>query len=291
MHAQPDPKEVAWFAVGSVRCWPIVDGSFTYPTQWLFQNVDQARDELRRYGSQLDQVTTPYSCLLLETGTKRVLIDTGAGPLTPTTGHLLSRLGEHGFAAEDIDVVILTHAHPDHIGGAVDERGEAAFPNASYVMSAEEWRFWTSEHLDLSRIDLPAEIRDLLTSTAKRALTPLKTHLDLLEQPSEVVPGVHCVPAAGHTPGHLAVVIASGASQLLYAADAVLHPLNIEHPQWQTAFDLAPGQAADTRRKLLDRAAAEDLLFMAYHFPSGRPGQVRTKEHKWTWEPVDNRPT
>jgi len=266
MHAQPELQTGSSFHVGAIRCRLLVDGSFTYPSEWFFSNIAEARDELRSRGVSADQITTPYSCLLVEAGSKRVLIDTGAGPLAPTTGQLLSRLKESDIAASDIDVVILTHGHPDHIGGAVGRDGKPVFPNASYIMAESEWKFWTSEAIDYSQMAVPTEIKDLLLSTAKRMLPPLRPHVDLINGSTEVISGVHCVPAPGHTPGHLAVIITSGTEQLLYAADALLHPLQIEHPEWQSVFDFAPDQATDTRKKLLNRAAADDMLFMAYHF-------------------------
>lgn len=99
--------------------------------------------------------------------------------------------------------------------------------------------------------------------------------------------GIHAIPAPGHTPGHIAVLISSGSSQLLQLADAVLRPLHLELPDWQAVFDLVPERAGETRRALLDRAAAEQMMVMAYHFPFPGIGEVRTKEKgKWQWEPI-----
>ncbi len=287
MHTEAKLQTPHSFRIGKICCSPVVDGTFTYPANWFFRNITDAGEELRSRNLPSDEVTTPYSCLLVETGRKRVLIDTGAGPLAPTTGQVLSRLQKLGLSAEDIDVVILTHGHPDHIGGAVGADGKPAFTNARYVMTANEWNFWTSDQIDLSSASLPDDIKHLLVSFTRRALPPIRQQLELVERPCEIVTGVHCIPAPGHTPGHLAVLITSGRDQLLHAADAVLHPLHAEHPEWQSLFDLVPDDAATTRRKLLDRAATEDMLLMAYHFISLTPGKVRPKGDGWKWEPIN----
>ncbi len=287
MHTEPKLQTPLSLRIGEIRCSPLIDGTFTYPANWFFRNIADAREELRSRNLPLDEITTPYSCLLVETGTKRVLIDTGAGTLAPTTGQVLFRLQEHGLSAKDIDVVILTHGHPDHIGGAVGPDGKPAFPNARYVMTDNEWNFWTSDQIDLT-CSLPDDIKQLLVSVARRALPPIREQLELVERPCEIVTGVHCIPAPGHTPGHLAVLITSGRDQLLHAADAVLHPLHAEHPEWQSLFDLDPDDATTTRRKLLDRAATEDMLLMAYHFLIPNPGMVRPKREGWKWEPINS---
>jgi glyoxylase-like metal-dependent hydrolase (beta-lactamase superfamily II) len=92
---------------------------------------------------------------------------------------------------------------------------------------------------------------------------------------------------AGHTPGHIALLISSGGQQLLHMADTVLHPILMQHPEWRPAFDLLPDQAAATKRQILDRAAADQALVLAFHFPFPGLGRVVPEGQAWRWQPID----
>jgi glyoxylase-like metal-dependent hydrolase (beta-lactamase superfamily II) len=114
---------------------------------------------------------------------------------------------------------------------------------------------------------------------------PLKNHLELIEGEHEIVPGIYAIPAPGHTPGHLALVISSGTEQLLHVADAILDPLYVQHPDWRTVFDLSEAQASRTRAALLDRAAGRNTLVFGFHFPYPGFGRVNRNGNRWSWEP------
>lgn len=276
------------FSVGEIQCIAISDGTFSYPTGWFFSNVSQEQLEgsLRDHDLPLNQVVSPYTCLLVNAGKEKILIDTGADGLAPTTGDLLKNLKAEGITPEEITTVVLTHAHPDHIGGVLDNEGKPAFRNARYVMSKTEWDFWTSAP-DLSRTGLDDYIKALLIGSAQKNLPPLKAHIELIDGEKEVAPGVLAVPAPGHTPGHIALVISSAKEQLLHIADAVLHPMHLEHPAWRNIFDLSEDGAVTTRQWLLDRAAADHTNVLAYHFPFPGLGRVTTSGSAWRWEPAN----
>ena len=106
----------------------------------------------------------------------------------------------------------------------------------------------------------------------------------MFEGEKEVVPGVHVIPAPGHTPGHVALVISSSKEQLLHLEDSVLHPMHLEHPAWRNAFDLNQDDAATTQRRLFDRAAPDNAIVLAYHFPFPGIGSVKTSANAWKWE-------
>jgi len=128
------------FKVGNFECMAVSDGTFAYPDHSFFVNAPKERLEqvLREHNIQPGKIITPWTCLLVNTGRQRVLVDTGGGPeatrLVPSVGKLLQNLEAEGIEPGDIDVVILTHGHPDHIGGNTDAEGKPAFPKARYVM-------------------------------------------------------------------------------------------------------------------------------------------------------------
>jgi glyoxylase-like metal-dependent hydrolase (beta-lactamase superfamily II) len=195
-----------------------------------------------------------------------------------------------GVRRQDVDTVVFTHAHPDHVGGAVDMRNprepRPMFPNARYVMWEAEWDFWTAERVDLGGLPLAGDVKLDMQSTARRCLKVLRHQTELLERETEIVPGVWALPAPGHTPGHLALLLASEGRQMLNLGDAAVHPLHVEHPEWQNGFDLLPGRALATRRALLARAADERMHVMAFHFPFPSVGRVAARSGTgWEWTP------
>jgi glyoxylase-like metal-dependent hydrolase (beta-lactamase superfamily II) len=282
--------EVYRFKVGSFECMAVGDGTFAYPdpAAFLFANAPRGNLEraLREHDLQPEQWVSPYICLTINTGRHLVLVDTGAGDMAPTTGKLIPNLRAEGVAPEEIDTVILTHGHPDHIGGNTDRQGKPAFPNARYVMWKDEWDFWTSQ-LDLARLKIDEHIKALLVTSAENNLPPIQSQLHLVDRETEIVPGIHAVAARGHTPGHMAVAISSGNQQLFYIADAVIHPIHLEHPDWYAVVDFAPDEVVSTRRRLFNRVAAENALVLAFHFPFPGLGRIVPKEDAWSWQPVE----
>jgi len=280
------------FQVGTLCCTVLSDGYAAYPTPWFFPDadrVDLAR-ALHKRGLPQEQILSPYTCLLVETGRHVVLADTGLGTASNTSGAVLARLEVAGIRRQDVDTVVFTHAHPDHIGGAIDMRNPRRlppmFPNARYVMSEPEWDFWTGAPVDLRGLRVPGDVRARMECTAKRCLLALRHQVELIDGEAEIVPGVRAIPAPGHTPGHLALLLASGGQRMLNLGDAAVHPLHLEQPRWKNGFDLDPEQALATRRALLQRAIAEDMRVMAFHFPFPSVGRVTARaEGGWEWMP------
>lgn len=284
------------FAIGSFDCHIVQDGSFAYPhpAEVFFTNASETDREqaLRDHGIDpigWDEYVSPYPSVLIETSQDTVLIDTGAGDLAPTTGNLRSNLHEAGIAPPDIDTVVLTHGHPDHVGGCVDDEGEPAFPDARYVMADTEWDFWTSDP-DLSGLAVDAELKTLLRDIPQKTLPPVEGNLELIDADTEteIVPGIRALPAPGHTPGHMAVSVTSGDDYLLHIVDTVLHPIHLRHPEWFAAIDYNPDQLMTTRNRLLEDAATEHALVIAYHFPAPGLGRITEAGGAWDWQPMES---
>jgi glyoxylase-like metal-dependent hydrolase (beta-lactamase superfamily II) len=277
------------FKVGNFECMAVSDGAFTYPLNSFFANAPNEALEkvLGEHNIQPGEIKAPWTCLLIKTEKQLVLVDTGGGAgLVPSVGKLLGNLKAEGIEPADIETVILTHGHPDHIGGNTDVEGKPIFPKARYIMWKEEWEFWTSE-LDLAQLQVGEDIKQLMLMLAQKNLPPIKDQLDLIDRETEILPGIQTIAAPGHTPGHMALAISSGSEQLLYVSDAVLHPIHLEQPDWHAAFDLMPEQTVATRRELLYRIAADKVLMIACHFPFPGLGRVTQKRDRWQWQPIE----
>jgi glyoxylase-like metal-dependent hydrolase (beta-lactamase superfamily II) len=210
-------------------------------------------------------------------------VDTGAGGLAPTTGKLVQNLKAVAIAPENIDTIIITHGHPDHIGGITDNKGRLAFLNARYVMWQDEWDFWTSEQAETK---LDEHVREVLLSYARKNLPPIQGQLHLVDRETEILPGIQAIAAPGHTPGHMALAVSSKGEQLLCISDTVLHPIHLKRPEWHAAVDFDPEQVQATRRRILKRAVAEKALVLAFHFPFPGLGHVSQSGDTWQWEPI-----
>jgi glyoxylase-like metal-dependent hydrolase (beta-lactamase superfamily II) len=281
-----------YMSIGGFKCFPLTDGSLVYPKEALFPG--QLEDELKEAlgpDPVPNEFLVSYSGLLVDTGKKRVLIDTGAGALGPDTGHLLANLKTRGYTPDQIDFVILSHMHPDHIGGLMTEDGKPVYPNAEVVASQAEYNFWTSETTQ-SKLSAKScfglgDLELAMQAAIQKNIAPLasKGTLHRTEGVSEPCAGVTTIPAGGHTPGHIAVLIEDGREQLLFAGDAILHPAQVRYPAWKTAFDVQPEQTALTRLGLLDRCATEGAMTFHFHFPFPCLGTIVRWSGGYKWEP------
>jgi glyoxylase-like metal-dependent hydrolase (beta-lactamase superfamily II) len=281
------------FKLGTFECIVVSDGTFAYPhpAQIFFANAPKEvlEQTLREHGiilEEWEEYVSPYTSLVINTGQYRVLVDTGAGGFAPTTGKLISNLQTETILPEDIDLVILTHGHPDHIGGNVGGEGKPAFPNARYMMLKDEWDFWTKEP-DLSTLTIDENLKQVLLEFASNSLPPIQGQLDLIEHEAEIVPGIHAIATPGHTPGHMALGVCSGSEELFCISDAAVHPIHLTQPGWYAAVDLRPEQALASRRQLMDRATTGKAMVYASHFSFPSLGHVRKKGDAWEWQPIE----
>jgi glyoxylase-like metal-dependent hydrolase (beta-lactamase superfamily II) len=213
------------------------------------------------------------TCLLVRVGERCILVDTGYGHVAdrPEVGQLAASLAKVGVSAQDIDTVVISHPHGDHIGGATVGAGDSAAPTyaaARYWMGQADWEHYSQPDV-LSRSGLQDKLPPL--ASAQR--------LDLADGEQEIAPGVRLLPLPGHTPGHMGVAFTAGQEMAVYVGDLVHHPLQIEHPEWSPVFDALPPLSRETRRALVERARRERSLVLSYHLPF--PGIGRVTDGGW----------
>lgn len=270
------------FKVGEFECVSISDGGHKYPPKNFFANVpiEQVEEVLRQRNLPTDHIWTPYTYLFVNTGEHQVLVDMGAGSLFETTGKLLQNMDAAEIESAAIDSVFITHAHPDHIGGMLDESGNPVYANAQYFIWREEWQFWFSETAS-------EKANEGFVTFARKHLEPVKDRVNFVTDESDILPGIHVFTAPGHTPGHMVVSFSSGDEQLLYIGDSVVHPLHLEHPDWLPVYDILPEKAAASKRRIFDYAADEQAWVIGQHFPPFPSlGHIVKQDEGWQWQPI-----
>jgi len=210
-----------------------------------------------------DNVVLEQNSPIVNTGDKLVLFDTGMGTLKlfgPTTGRQQKSMAEAGIKPEDIDAVVLSHAHIDHIGGIVDSADKVLFPNAQFYIAQSDFDFWTDE----SKVGGP--LKDFVLH-ARKNLLPVRDRLVFFKDGQEFLPGVTALAAPGHTVGHTIFMVSSGGKSFCFLGDLSHHAvLLLEKPRMEFSYDTDPKQAAGSRVKMLEMLAANKTAVMSYHF-------------------------
>lgn len=286
--AQESNSGVYRFAIGALRLTALSDGQAAFPAWPAYApDAEEAavHAAMRRHGLQPPDYLLDANALLIEAGDLRILVDVGWGPFASTVGGLSRRLRRIGQAPEAIDLVVLSHLHPDHVGGLADAAGAPAFPNAQILVSSEELAQWRGAP-DFGAMRVAEDFRPVFLAAAELVFAQ-GARLTAISGQEEIAPGVRLTPLPGHTRGHVGLRLASEDDALIYAADAFHDPaFDLDHPDWATIFDHDPARAAATRRALLDQAAADQTLLMAYHTPFPGLGRVVKSGERYRWTPM-----
>jgi glyoxylase-like metal-dependent hydrolase (beta-lactamase superfamily II) len=264
------------FKVGGFECTVVSDGPLRLgaATAELFKGYTQERIDAVLGANFLDRnnFQVEQNALVVNTGEKLVLIDTGMGfrkVYGPRSGRLLANLRAAGIDSASIDVVALSHAHPDHVWGLVGEDGKPNFPNAQIYITQADLEFWT----DAGKLSDPALGRYI--GPIRDTLLPLRERIVLLKDGQEVVPGMQALSTPGHTVGHTSFVIGSQGSSIVYIGDLGHQPLlQMENPRAEFARDTDPKQGVSSRLRVFDMVASGKIPIVAYHFPWPGVGHV-----------------
>jgi glyoxylase-like metal-dependent hydrolase (beta-lactamase superfamily II) len=297
--APPAGKQAPGFyryKIGDFELTAATDGAVTMPLADAFvrnarrEEVNQA---LADAGMPKDQMTIVFTPLIVNTGKKLVVIDTGYGPgnLAKTngaSGQFHDNLAASGYKRDDVDAVVISHFHPDHINGLLTADGAPAFANAEVLAPAAEWAFW----MDDSNMNKAPDAAKPAFANARRVFGALARKPTLYDPAKEIVGGVQPLATPGHTPGHCSFLVTSGAGKALVTSDLTNHPaLFLRNPGWHVMFDMDPVLAEQSRRKTFDMAAAEGLRLQGFHYPFPATGVIAKEGDGYrlkpsVWSPV-----
>jgi len=230
---------------------------------------------LRDAGLPTDRLEIPLSPLVVETGSQRILFDTGMGEFgPPTTGRALGNLTRAGIDPSSITAVAITHFHGDHINGLRNKAGALVFPNAKLYVPAPEWDWW----MDDRRMAAAPDAMKGQFANVRRVFGPIAASVVRFRPGDTVLPGLQSVPAFGHTPGHTAFTMKGGGRTFMYWGDTTNVPaLFVRNPDWAVMFDMDAEAARQTRRRLADLVVRENMLLAGFHLDGSAIGHLSTR--------------
>jgi glyoxylase-like metal-dependent hydrolase (beta-lactamase superfamily II) len=269
------------YKVGDILVTVVSDGKNVFKLEDSFITNAKRED----VSAALEQAYMPpgmmtiyFAPLVLNTGGKLVVIDTGNGALAKasskgTNGLFADNMAAAGFDPKNVDVVVISHFHTDHVNGLLTADGTPVFPNAEVLVPATEWKFWMDDG-EMSRAPagrmqgLFKNNRNIFEAGLKKKVTPY-------EWGKEIAPGLTSVETIGHTPGHTSYVLASGSGKVFIQSDVTNNPNPFAtHPGWHAFFDQDGDQAEKTRRRIYDMVVAEKLQVQGFHYPFPGLGHV-----------------
>jgi glyoxylase-like metal-dependent hydrolase (beta-lactamase superfamily II) len=271
-----DPaKPFVTYKVGAAEVTAIYDGIWEKAHDPAFianASVDDVKAAMVKAGLPADFVSIPFTVVIIKTGGKTILCDSGTGgQVQPTAGKFMTNMKAAGFDPAKIDTILISHFHPDHIFGLMEkDTNKPVYPNAEIIVADVEYKFWT----DPAVIDRLPEARKGLARRIQAVFPTWKNIRQVTGEP-EVAPGIRFVLAPGHTPGHRAFHLSSGSSQLMISNDTAYVPaLVVANPGWHGQYDQDAALAEKSRRALLDRVIADKVQICGYHFPFPGAGTI-----------------
>ena len=272
--------------VGDLEVTALLDGSAVADPHWL--NGEKTADGLLK-ALQTDPhlMDGSDSGYLVNTGKQLILVDAGSGTWYGggAFGHLAANLRSAGYTPEEVDLVLVTHLHADHIGGLTTQDGQIVFPNAEVYVAKPESDFWLSPEIAAKA---PKDVQPFFQAAQGVAAPYIKAgKWHTFSGSVPIVDGMQVVPLHGHTPGHTGYEFSSKGQKILFWGDTIhAQRVQLQHPDVTVAFDIAPAAAAATRNQLLSELAREDVVIAGPHMLFPGLGRLHKAGSGYSWAPV-----
>lgn len=262
--------------LGSMQLVTLSDGNLTLPANLVFAPVADRNllPIVSEFGIEdlTAPLTPPCNVTLIRDGDRTILFDCGSGSaFQPSAGRLLDALSAEGLSPDDVTDLVFTHAHPDHLWGVLDDFDEPLFLNAAHWIGREERDYWVNPET----VDTIGDERASFAVGAARRLAAIEGVLETFEDGDEVLPGISAHLTPGHTPGHVSFEVSSGGQTAMIIGDAIANDhIALARPDWPTGSDQDLETGAQTRQRLVERLADEDMIAIGFHLSDGGIGRV-----------------
>jgi glyoxylase-like metal-dependent hydrolase (beta-lactamase superfamily II) len=275
------------YRVGSYELTNIYDGELSRKLDAsLIPNAtpDEILPVIAAAGLPTDHIDNPYVFTAINTGSQLIMVDVGTqGKFAPPIKDGPRNMSAAGLNPADVNLIILTHLHPDHLLGLTDKDNNPLYPNAQVAVGDTELTFWDDDN---ALAKAPDRLKPFF-EFARRSLAPYRDRLRRYGDGEMLAPGIEAVATPGHTPGHMLIQVTDGDDQLLLLGDAISLPyIFVPHPEWHQIFDMNQNLAAEQRFSILQRAATESLRVVGSHFPFPAIGRIISDGDNFTYAPI-----